>query len=146
MQEYKHDDYVEKAPTLFSRVRCACGLLLGLRYHDFRAARTFISEMYAGQALIVRLYMFVVWTLGQIFSAIPAGMQGVSEVKPVDKTPIWLAGGNPLANHPWSQQLSCGVSRECRYSCNWRRVHRRIGSLSLGKKKPAKIALLSLST
>ena len=32
---------------------------------------------------------------------IPEAMQDVTEANPVSRTPVWLAEGNPLANHPW---------------------------------------------
>ena len=47
-----------------------------------------------------------------MFSAIPDAMRGVSEAKPVDRTPIWLADGNPLANHPWKDRPDAALPGE----------------------------------
>ncbi|MEA1950281.1 MAG: FAD-dependent oxidoreductase [Planctomycetota bacterium] len=102
----------ERSPTLFEHAKCACSLLFGLRRHDLRAARTFVSEIYAGQPALARWGRFVCWSLGQMFSTIPVAMRGVSEAKPVDRTPIWLATGNPLANHPWNDRADAALPEE----------------------------------
>ncbi len=102
----------ERSATLFERVKCACGLFLGLRRHDLRACRTFVSEIYAGQPFLARWGKFACWSLGQMLFTIPAAMRGVSEAKPVDRVPIWLADGNPLANHPWNDRPDTSLPDE----------------------------------
>ncbi|MBT4977974.1 MAG: FAD-binding oxidoreductase [Gemmatimonadetes bacterium] len=82
-------------------MKTVLGLLLGLRRHDLRAARTFIDTMFPGVSLPVRFVRFLVWALGQIFFTIPRALSSVRFARPVSRTPIWLAAGNPLANHPW---------------------------------------------
>ena len=70
MQENPNTVLDDRSPTLFERIRCACGLMLGLRRHDLRAARTFVSEIYAGQPFLTRWAKFVCWSLGQMLSTI----------------------------------------------------------------------------
>ena len=45
-------------PNVFKRVWICCGLLVGLRTHDFRAAKTWLTTMYPGVGLARRLYRF----------------------------------------------------------------------------------------
>lgn len=77
-------------------------LLLGLRRHDFRAARTWIATMYPGIPLWSRLYRFTCWSLQQMWCEIPRTARMASFATPVLRTPIWLAAGNPLDNQPWA--------------------------------------------
>ena len=83
-------------------MKTALGLLLGLRRHDLRAARTFMDTMFPGAAFPVRLRKFIAWTLHQSFVAIPRALKTARFARPISQTPIWLAAGNPLANHPWA--------------------------------------------
>ncbi len=86
------------------RIGVALGLLAGLRGHDFRAAGTFMNMEFGGHWLPARLFRFVGWTLRQMLFVIPPALRGISFASPVSRTPLWLAEGNPLANHPWSGQ------------------------------------------
>lgn len=95
-----------KRPSLLRRLRVAAGLLAGLRRHDFRAARTLVETKFAGRSWIGRWVCFLGWSLRQMFGVIPVSLQGVSFARPVSRTPIWLAEGNPWANHPWSDDAS----------------------------------------
>ena len=89
------------AVGLPARLKAACALLLGLRRHDLRAARTFMATMYAGEPWLTKVCRFAGWAAGQAFGAIPTALTQVRFQRPVSATPIWLAAGNPLANHPW---------------------------------------------
>ncbi len=86
---------------LWTRLRVALSLLCGLRRHDLCAGWTFMNTMYAGHVMPVRLLRFFGWTLRQLFGAIPDALTTVTFAWKVSRTPIWLAQGNPLANHPW---------------------------------------------
>ncbi len=88
--------------TLAWRVRVFVGLLIGLRRHDFRAARTWVNTMYPGMPRRTRWMRFVQWSLGQMWCEIPNSLRSCSFATPVSRTPIWLADGNPLENHPWA--------------------------------------------
>ena len=79
------------------------GLLVGLRLHDLKAAGTFIEMMYGDKSRLGRLAAFIGWTLRQSLATIPRALASVRFAKSVSRTPIWLAAGNPLANHPWSK-------------------------------------------
>lgn len=88
--------------TLWWRLRVFFGLLFGLRKHDLRAARTWINTMYPGAPVVVRWIRFVRWSLGQMWCTIPDALGDVTFAARVSRTPIWLAEGNPLENHPWA--------------------------------------------
>ncbi|MEX1231459.1 MAG: FAD-binding oxidoreductase [Planctomycetaceae bacterium] len=92
-----------RASFLF-RIRVFAGLLLGLRKHDFRSARTWINTMYPGCSLLTRLLKFVGWSLDQMWNRIPDSLTTTTFAATVSKTPFWLAAGNPLENHPWRTQ------------------------------------------
>lgn len=85
-----------------TRLRVGLGLLCGLRRHDLRAARAFMKMMYGTYALPIRLIRFLGWALRQMFGVIPEALMSVTFAHKVSRTPIWLADGNPLANHPWA--------------------------------------------
>ena len=85
----------------WTRLRVALSLLCGLRHHDLRAARSFMDTMYHGDAVPVRLLRFLAWALRQMLGDIPEALTTVTFAPKVSRTPIWLAWGNPLANHPW---------------------------------------------
>jgi glycine/D-amino acid oxidase-like deaminating enzyme len=84
------------------RLRVFLGLLLGLRQHDFRAAATWINTMYPGLPPVARFFKFVRWSLRQMWCEIPDALCTTTFARAVSKTPIWLADGNPLENHPWT--------------------------------------------
>jgi glycine/D-amino acid oxidase-like deaminating enzyme len=83
------------------RLRVGLGLLFGVRGHDFRAGRSYMNLVYGQHPWPVRILRMCGWTLGQVFSTIPQALTSVTFADRVSKTPIWLAEGNPLANHPW---------------------------------------------
>jgi hypothetical protein len=92
-------------PTVASvgmRLRVFLGLLFGLRRHDFRAASTWISTMYPGVSPIGRVFKFLRWSLWQMWYEIPDALCTSTFARHVSRTPIWLADGNPLENHPWA--------------------------------------------
>lgn len=76
-------------------------LLFGLRRHDFRAARTWIQTMYPGQALPVRVLRFLRWAMELMWVRVYRTRAWAGFSRPVSRTPIWLAGGNPFENHPF---------------------------------------------
>ncbi len=82
-------------------MRVFCGLLFGLRKHDFRAAATWINTMYPGVSPVGRLVKFLRWSLWQMWWEIPDALCTATFAPDVSRTPIWLADGNPLENHPW---------------------------------------------
>ena len=86
---------------LAARLKAVGALLGGLRRHDFRAAQSFMARMYPDQWWLVRALRFAVWAAGQSFGTIPIALRQARFQRPVSSTPIWLADGNPLANHPW---------------------------------------------
>ncbi len=83
------------------RLRVFLGLLCGLRKHDFRAAATWINTMYPGVSPVGRLVRFFRWSLWQMWCEIPDALGTATFAPSVSRTPIWLADGNPLENHPW---------------------------------------------
>ena len=89
-------------PNILSRLAVAVGLLLGLRRHDLRAARSLMCRTYPNQSLPVRLVRFTAWVASQMFGAISSAMATTTFAKDVSRTSIWLAAENPLANHPWA--------------------------------------------
>ena len=87
-------------------MKTAFSLLFGLRRHGLRAARTFINTMLPDASFLVRLGGFLVWALSQIFIASPKALKIACFAHPVLRTPIWLAAGNRLANHPWKSDAT----------------------------------------
>jgi len=97
-----HGNSADDSPlTTGFRIRVAIGILLGLRRHDFRAARTFMNIQWPNVPWYARLAKFLVWSWRQMWCDIPDVMRDTSFSHPVSSVPIWLAAGNPLANHPW---------------------------------------------
>lgn len=92
----------EPRPSLRERLRVTAGLLCGLRWHDLRAAGTWVRTMYPGLPRVARCFKFIRWALVQMWREIPLGMSGTTFAQKVSRTPIWLADGNPLENHPWA--------------------------------------------
>lgn len=97
---------------LFRRIGVALGLICDLRKHDFRAAATFMRTRFANDCWPTRLFKFVRWSWRQMFSAIPDALTTVSFAECVSRTPIWLAQGNPLANHPWRDRPDASLPEE----------------------------------
>ena len=83
------------------RITIALGLLAGLRRHDFRAARTFAQMNFPHHSFPGRWFRFVGWALRQMFATIPEAMTDAGFASPVSRVPLWLADGNPWADHPW---------------------------------------------
>ena len=79
-------------------------MIAGLRRHDFRAARTWINTFYPGRAWPVRLLLFLQWALRAIWVQIPETALWAALAKPLSRTPIWLADGDPFDNHPFSKE------------------------------------------
>lgn len=98
--------------SLRERLRVGLGLLLGLRGHDFRAARSFMNLVYGEHFWPVKLLRMCGWALGQMFGAIPNALTSVSFAEEVSRTPIWLAEGNPLADHPWKEDPEARLPEE----------------------------------
>ena len=92
-----------QSASLLFRIRVFCGLLFGLRKHDFRAASTWINTMYRGVSPLGRFTRFVRWSMWQMWCEIPDALCTMTFVAPVSRTPFWLAQGNPLENHPWRE-------------------------------------------
>ena len=90
-------------PGLLYRLKVVLGLLLGLRKHDFRAARSFLNTMFADRSWIARRLFFLKWLVRTAFGDIPSGLADATWDRPVSNVPIWLARGNPLANYPFAQ-------------------------------------------
>jgi len=76
-------------------------LVAGLRRHDLRAAATFAHSMYPGCSPLLRWARFAGWAWRQMACTIPSAMTSVTFAQPISRQPIWLAEGNPWANHPW---------------------------------------------
>ena len=87
--------------SLWKRLRVACNLLIGLRLHDLRAGQSFMNLAYSKSRLPFRVLRMCGWALSQMFSTIPVAASSVTFADRVSRTPIWLAEGNPLSNHPW---------------------------------------------
>ncbi|MCH2661827.1 FAD-dependent oxidoreductase, partial [bacterium] len=85
-------------------MKTALGLLLGLRRHDLRAARTFVATMFPGTAFVTRWLKFLAWVLRQSFIEIPRALNCARFARPLSRTPIWLTADNPLENHPWAAE------------------------------------------
>jgi sarcosine oxidase subunit beta len=94
------------------RLAVAIGLLVRLRRHDFRAARSWINAMYPGRPLPRRLHLFFGWAMRMLWVAIPETRRWASFAKPVSKTPIWLAEGNPFDNHPFKNEPLARLPQE----------------------------------
>jgi len=90
--------------SLGYRGRLALQLLAGLRFHDLRAARTFVHKKFPRSSLLVKLWRFMCWSLHQSLDVIPLGLCNATFDQPVQRTPLWLAEGNPLTNYPWQHQ------------------------------------------
>ena len=85
-------------------MKTALGLLLGLRRHDLRAARTFVATMFPGTAFVTRWVKFLAWVLRQSFIEIPRALNCARFARPLSRTTIWLTADNPLENHPWAAE------------------------------------------
>ena len=88
-------------------------ILFGLRTHDLRAARTYLSKTYAGQPLYLALPRFLGWASRQIFATLPRAMRDTSFARPVSRTSYWLARPNPLEDHPWKSKPSARLPEVC---------------------------------
>ena len=99
------------AASFGMRLRVFLRLLCGLRKHDFRAAATWINTMYPGVSPIGRLVKFLRWSLWQMWCAIPDALCTATFAPTVSRTPIWLAAGNPLENHPWASRPDAALPK-----------------------------------
>ena len=100
-------------PNVSKRVRVCCGLLLGLRRHDFRAARTWLRTMYPGLGLARRLCRFACWSIRQMLIEIPESMKYASWQTTVKKKAFWLEDVNPHENHPWRDAPGAELPKSC---------------------------------
>ena len=88
-------------PGVVGRVRVALRLLAGLRAHDIRAARSYAKLMWRQHSVLRRLFLFIGWSLRQMFDVIPRALTSVTFADNVKRTPIWLDEDNPHADVPW---------------------------------------------
>jgi glycine/D-amino acid oxidase-like deaminating enzyme len=95
-----------------NRFRVAVGILMGLRRHDFRAARNWINTMYSGRSLPRRLLLFFAWAVRMLWVAIPETRRWACFATPISKTPIWLAGDDPFENYPFKNDPNAQLPRE----------------------------------
>jgi len=133
--------------TLVLRLRVAVRLLLSLRRHDFRAARTFSAMAFPENGQFVRLFKFIGWGLRQMWCTIPDAMRHTRFADDVSPLPVWLKEGNPLENHPWAGDstaqlpdradtivIGCGLAG-CAVSYHWGRkapLDRKLVALDMG--------------
>jgi len=87
-------------------------VLFRMRHHEFRAARTWISRMYAGRRLPVRLVLFAGWALKTMWKTIPDALAWVEFDTPPSPTSVWLRDKNPLENHPWNDDPDATLPSE----------------------------------
>jgi len=102
----------KEANSGMARIKIIMALLLGLRRHDLRAARTFVKIQYKDQPFLLRWMRFSVWSMRQIFITIPNGISGLDLSRSVSRTPFWLDATNPLHNHPWHNQPNATLPEE----------------------------------
>ena len=55
---------------------------------------------------------FVQWSLGRMWCEIPKSLRSCLFAAPVPRTPIWLADGNPLENHPWADNPGAALPEQ----------------------------------
>ncbi len=91
---------------LLVRLRTVLELVLGLRRHDIRAARTFMASFFPGRNPLARLISFMRWALDLMWRQIPATNAWASFASPVSRTPIWLRDKDPFENHPFDTRPS----------------------------------------
>ena len=89
--------------TFALRVRVFGRLLLSLRRHDLRSARTFARMAFPGETPLRRLVKFTGWALRQMWCTFPDAMRHTQFAGTVSKVPVWLKDGNPWENHPWAK-------------------------------------------
>ena len=91
------------------RLLLVLNLLLSMRRHEFRAARTWINTMYPGKKLMRRLLLFFKWSVETMWRTIPNAKDRVQFKNPVSRTPVWLRDKNPLENHPWKDSTDLTI-------------------------------------
>src|SRR5262245_33550453 len=87
-------------------------LLTELRRHDLRAARTWLNTMYSRKPSAVRLVLFTFWVLKTVCQSIPAALKWAHFARPVARTPVWLAQGNPFENYPFAADPNARLPAE----------------------------------
>ena len=95
-------DHVPPPLTFAFRLKVFVRLLLDLRRHDLRVAKTFTKMSFPCDSWLTRQVKFVGWALQQMWCTIPEAMRHTTFAKEVSPVPYWLADGNPLENHPWA--------------------------------------------
>ncbi len=90
------------------RLRHALSLLLGLRAHDLRAASICACS---GLTYLPGGGLSVCWVGrgGRCSTTSRLPCPFAPRVDRVDRTPIWLAAGNPLADVPWCDDPSAAL-------------------------------------
>ena len=92
-----------------SRIRVFFGLLIGLRWRDFKSAVRFTNMRYAGDPWALRLVKFLRWSLDVMWREIPDSSRWVTAGNTISNTPYWLTAQNPLRNHPWATIPQAGL-------------------------------------
>lgn len=88
--------------SLAVRLRVGTRLMLGLRARDWRSGFRLMNHKFAGQPFPVRFARLGWWAVRAAYGQIPDSSHAVEVDPAVERRPYWLAGGNPLADHPWS--------------------------------------------
>jgi glycine/D-amino acid oxidase-like deaminating enzyme len=78
-------------------------LLLGLRRHDLRAARTWMTMLAPNRVGAARWGALLCWAVRQAWHEIPTAERETTFAARISRTPVWLDEGNPFDNHPWGQ-------------------------------------------
>ena len=91
------------------RLREALSLLLGLRRHDLRAAGSYMQLHWAAHPAWTRPFRLLAWALRQMLGTIPTALTHVTFAPRVERTPVWLADGNRLADVPWRDDPQAGL-------------------------------------
>ena len=130
--------------TVLLRIRVFFHLLINIRRHDFRSARTFTIMKYPNDPSIIKFIKFFRWALKHMWCEIPDAMRHTRFDDKVSKVPFWLKDGNPLENYPWvknmdtkltetadSVVIGCGLGG-CAVAYHW------------GRKSPSNRKLIAL--
>ena len=91
---------------LIHKLKVVFGILIQLRSRDFKSATSFMVYFYPEDNFLSRLVKFTLWSLNQIFNAIPKAMENTTFASDISSTSIWLADENPLEDFPWKQNSS----------------------------------------
>lgn len=106
------EDFRYESPNIFTRIAVAWQLLVGLRGHDFKAARSWTTRNYPGSLWPIKLLKFVGWSTKTMLLTIPNALVGVTFAKPTLRISYWLATENPVENHPWRNDPNAKLPEE----------------------------------